>query len=430
MNIKRTVAVLAALGAFAAAGCGSDDESGSSGSSSSGSTSTGASSGAPKANVSGDPITVGFICTCTAPTTQGALGPSEDVIQAWASYTNANGGINGHPVKVISEDDAGDPAKSLQAAKKLVETDKVMAIVGQQSLQDAAWEKYVTDKGIPVVGGIALEPTYLTSPSFYPSGSTLPLMLYGIVEQAKKAGKTKLGLFYCAESPVCATLGPILEGLGALEGVEVTAQKVSSTAPNYTAPCLALKQDGVDSLFIGMSSTLVPTIIDACAKQGYTPLNIASGGTTSGVWTENPNLVGTTISATNAVYTDDSIPAVKEFLTALDDYVPGLTDDPQFSYPLINPWAGGQLFKAAGEAAKLTPDSTPEDVKKGLYALKDETLGGLAPPLNFTEGKPAFPACYFAAEITEDGYAPLDGNADPTCPDPETVGKIGAALGG
>jgi branched-chain amino acid transport system substrate-binding protein len=352
------------------------------------------------------------------------------VIQAWASYTNANGGINGHPVKVLTADDGGDPAKSLEAVKKLVETDKVMAIVGQQSLADAAWEKYVTDKGIPVVGGIVLEPTYLTSASFYPSGSTLPLMLYGVLEQAQKAGKKKLGLFYCAESPVCAQLEPILKGLGQLAGVEVVSQKTSSTAPNYTAPCLAFEQDDVDSLFIAMSSTLVPNIIDACAKQGFTPLNIASGGTTSGEWTKNPNLVGTTVSATNAVYTDDSIPAVKEFLTALDDYAPGLTEDPQFSYPLINPWAGGQLFKAAAEKAKLGPDSTPEDVKKGLYALKDETLDGLAPPLTFTEGKPAFPACYFAAEITEDGYAPLDGNAEPTCPDPETVGKIGAALAG
>jgi hypothetical protein len=49
----------------------------------------------------------------------------------------------------------------------------------------------------------------------------------------------------------------------------------------------------------------------------------------------------------------------------------------------LGPWVGGKLFEAAAAKAKLTPDSTPEDVKKGLYALKNETLGGLAPPLTF-----------------------------------------------
>jgi branched-chain amino acid transport system substrate-binding protein len=97
---------------------------------------------------------------------------------------------------------------------------------------------------------------------------------------------------------------------------------------------------------------------------------------------------------------------------------------------LLNPWAGGQLFAAAAKAAKLTPTSTPADVKKGLYALKGDTLDGIAPPLTFTPGKPAFPACYFAAEISGGKFQPANGDAKPTCADAATLAKIGAALGG
>ena len=56
----------------------------------------------------------------------------------------------------------------------------------------------------------------------------------------------------------------------------------------------------------------------------------------------------------------------------------------------------GRAAKAAGH---LTSSSTPAQVKKGLYALKNETLDGVAPPLNFTPGKPAFIPCWFSEQV-------------------------------
>jgi branched-chain amino acid transport system substrate-binding protein len=425
---RAVITAFCLIALLVAAGCGSSnsDSKGSTGSSAGSST---AAAGAPKSTVSGTPIVVGSICTCTSPTTQGSLGPSDKIIKAWASYTNAKGGLNGHPVKVITEDDGGDPAKSLAAAKKLVETDKVMAIVGEQSLQDGAWQKYVEGKGVPVVGGIPLEVPMFTSADFYPSGAGIPMFLYGVVDTAAKAGKKKLGLYYCAESPVCASLLPILTAMGKLKGVDVVGAKLSSTAPSYAAPCLSFKGKGVDALFIGLSSTLNPTIIKACTQQGFKPLNIAGSGTTAKVWLKDPNLSGTQISGTQAVYTDTNVPGVKTFIDALDQYVPGLTGSSQFSYPLLGPWSGGMLFSAAAKAGKLTPTSTPADVKAALYTLKDETLDGIAPPLNYTKGKPAFVPCYFAGQIADNAFKTV-GDGQPICADAATQGKIGAALGG
>ncbi len=52
---------------------------------------------------------------------------------------------------------------------------------------------------------------------------------------------------------------------------------------------------------------------------------------------------------------------------------------------------------------------TTADVLAGLYKLKNETLGGLVAPLNFTKGQPSpIVACYWAIGVKEGGfYAPF-----------------------
>lgn len=75
---------------------------------------------------------------------------------------------------------------------------------------------------------------------------------------------------------------------------------------------------------------------------------------------------------------------------------------------------GGQLFAAAVKAGKLTPSSTPADVKQAMYKLHNETLGGVAPPLNFTPGKPAIITCSFNLQISNHQFQSLNGGK-PVC---------------
>jgi len=54
-------------------------------------------------------------------------------IEAYFNAVNKAGGINGRPLKLISEDDQGKKDNVLANTKKLVETDKVMALIGYTS---------------------------------------------------------------------------------------------------------------------------------------------------------------------------------------------------------------------------------------------------------------------------------------------------------
>jgi len=413
-KLSRAWAPVAVALALALSACATDDPA------------AGGTTAVDDGGLKGDPIVIGSLCSCTGPLAA-SLGRSLDVLNAWASYTNTNGGINGHPVKVISYDDGQNAAQGLSMAKKLVEEDKVVAIVGQMSLVSDSWSEYVTKAGIPVVGGQPVDSGFFTNPNFFTSGSTLPLLLLGEVSVAAKAGAQKIGLFYCSETPICAQLPPIIEALAGPMNLAVEKQMISSSAPNYIAPCRAFKDAGVDAVFAAVNSDVVPRVSKSCSEQNFDPIQIASSATTQKSWTEDPIMDGSLVVGTNAAYTDESVPGVKNFLDAITEYVPDLQDSPQFSYPMIYPWAGGELFKAAAEAADLGPTSTPADVVTGLRALKDETLDGVSPPLNFPEGVPGFPLCYFTSTITGGAFEP---DADAVCIDQETANGILAALAG
>ena len=403
-RFTRTVALAAALGVVAALGAACGDNNG-------GTAGTGDTVTVDDGGLAGAPIKIGTLCSCSGPLAA-SLGQSIDVINAWASYTNNNGGLNGHPVEVVAYDDGQNPDTGLAMAKKLVDEDKVVAIVGTMSLVSDVWGPYVTGKGVPVVGGQPVDAGFFTNPMFFASGTTLPLLLLGEVTLAAQSGAKTIGLYYCSETPVCAQLPAIVTPMAEQAGMTVESAKVSQSATDYTAPCLAFKAKHVDAVFAAVNSDVVPRIAKSCAAQGFTPTQIASSATTQKSWTTEADLDGAVFAGTNAVYTDESVPGVKKFLDGLGTYAPSVLDSPQFSYPLLYPWAGGELFAAAAKAVGLGPDSTSADVVKGLHALKGETLGGIAPPLTFPEGQPGFPLCYFTGSV-KDGAFNSDG--DPTC---------------
>jgi branched-chain amino acid transport system substrate-binding protein len=439
MSVRRksSSVLLSALATLVLAACGSSSSSSTSpaptastpaattASASSTTTSSGASAAAP---VTGASINVGMICSCSG-VQAASLGQSGAVIQAWAKTVNASGGINGHPVNVIVKDDGSNPATALQDAKALVTQNHIVAMVGEESLVDASWASYIASAGIPVVGGLTIESTFLSNPDFFPSGSGIISLLAGSALQAKQAGKSNLGIVYCAETPICAQLVPIGQGLAKLAGLKSFAEKISATAPSYAAPCLAAKGAQVDAMFVGDNGTIVQRFVDGCAQQGYKPLQTSSMETAVPAWLADPSFEGALLSGTNANTFDTSTPGVAEFQAALNKYAPGIVSGSGFTYDTILPWAGGLLFQAAATAAHLTPTSTAADVKRGLYALKNETLSGISPPLTFVPGQPTLVPCYFTVQVSGKKFASLNGDK-PTCLSTAQTTALAAALKG
>jgi branched-chain amino acid transport system substrate-binding protein len=167
-RVRLSAAIAVIVGAFALAGCGSSSSSSSSSTSPStstpattssspttttASTATSACGSKPGAAATGTPINIGTIDT-HQPGTDFTDGPN--MINAYFDCVNANGGVNGHPLKLFVELDQTNPAQISADAKQLIQSDHVVAIDGvfdllECTLDAAYWKQlgiYEMDAGI------------------------------------------------------------------------------------------------------------------------------------------------------------------------------------------------------------------------------------------------------------------------------------------
>jgi branched-chain amino acid transport system substrate-binding protein len=142
----------------------------------SGSATTAASTGGSKAatagpgcglnngqKATGDPILIGNVTT-SVPGIDFSGGPA--MTQAYFDCVNDQGGINGRPIKLIVENDNLKPETAGAAARKLVESDKVVAVAGGFSILDCPVNAdYYKSKGYyAIVAGVPAE--CFSSPNF------------------------------------------------------------------------------------------------------------------------------------------------------------------------------------------------------------------------------------------------------------------------
>jgi branched-chain amino acid transport system substrate-binding protein len=372
-------------------------------------------------------IPVGVIGSYSSGAFPSLNAAARDTSQAWASWVNDHGGINGHKVKLYIEDDKGDAATAAAAAKTLIEKDHVVAIVGNQSQNAAPWGTYVASKGVPVVGGNTFDLIQLKNADFFSVGGNLLAAYYGVATLAMARGEN-VGNLYCAEVPACAATTSLLTGFGkSLGGLSVTyAAKVSATAPDFTAPCQGLKGSGASSYSLGTSAQVMRSITSQCLQQGFkAPLIIPD--VADSTFPSDASFDGTEIVSTIVPYFDNTLPGMKEFHQALAKYAPQIgTAKTPLSNPVLQPWVSGKLFETAVKAIGNKP-ITAESVKEGLYSLKGETLGGLTAPLTFTRDKVSPHNCYFYYKIENRAFVAPNG-LSPTCVPDDIIAAIAGKL--
>src|SRR6202140_4562548 len=154
-------------------------------------------------------IKIGNIMPYSGPLSAYALiGRTQD---AFFKKLNAYGGINGRKINFIAYDDAFSPAKTVEQARKLVESDEVLLIF--QSLgtpTNNAIQKYLNEKKIPqlfVATGatkfgdpknfpwtMGWQPTYQTEGRIYEKSilEQLPQGKIGILYQNDDSGRDYL----------------------------------------------------------------------------------------------------------------------------------------------------------------------------------------------------------------------------------------------
>jgi branched-chain amino acid transport system substrate-binding protein len=353
----------------------------------------------------GSALTIGTIGNFTGP---GGEASHLAGLQAWVDSVNANGGIKGHPIKLIVEDDQGNPTTSQSQIRQLVQVDHVLAIVSPEAGgTESGWASYVEQHHVAVIGGQSDTPVWYTNPSFFPSGSTVLTSLEMQAYAVKLIGKTKFGSAYCAEASTCKDVIPALQAYARAFGLDYAFSAAIAVAqPSYTATCLAAQQAGVQVLAIDASYAAGSRFAPACAQQGYSPVYVIPSGAFDSHYLQLSQVNGAYIPTTNALWFAGT-PAVNEFKQAMARYEASTTLGPN---PIAG-WTGGALFGAA--AASLPANPTSADVFTSLYSLPaNDTLGGLAPPLTFHKDAPAAQVtCFFVGQISSGNLIAPKGTA-------------------
>lgn len=217
-----------------------------------------------------------LIANCAA--TSGAYAPVGVPfvagIEAYVSYVNGQGGINGRKIKFIHQDDEFDPVKGKACLQNMVETEKVFAIVGHFGTPVvAATITDLKEYGIPTVyfaTGIGQlynakaegedRVIFPVQPIYRTEGNIMVTRAVG------DFGAKKIGIIYTNDDAGKDMLAGAQEQAKEL-GVELVEAQVAAGTTDVSSAVSTIKQANVDFIIGAAIQATIPTIVKALAEQ-------------------------------------------------------------------------------------------------------------------------------------------------------------------
>jgi branched-chain amino acid transport system substrate-binding protein len=198
-------------------------------------TSTSACGTKPGVAATGTPINIGAIDT-KEPGTD--FSDIENMEGAYFACVNANGGVNGHPIKFFPLTEQTSPSQIASLAKQLVTTDHVVGVMGNSSIiecsVDAAYWKSV---GIDVLGA-GIDPECYSTPNTASVNMGPRYSSDGAVQYVMAQGATKIA-FDQSNVPGTAYIADGPNALAKAKGVPI--QDFTENVPITSANAIATK---------------------------------------------------------------------------------------------------------------------------------------------------------------------------------------------
>jgi branched-chain amino acid transport system substrate-binding protein len=208
----------------------------------------------------------------------GAIGKAEE---AYFNKVNAEGGINGRKVKFISYDDAYSPPKTVEQARKLVESDNVLLIFGSLGTStNGAIRKYMNEKKVPqlfVASGASKwnDPTqYPWTMGWQPSyASEAKIYAKYIMKEKPDA---KIGVLFQNDDFGKDYLKGLMDGLGAKASMIVLEEPYDTSEPAIDEHVVKLKAAGADVFISITTPKFAAQAIKKAAEINWHPIHIIS----------------------------------------------------------------------------------------------------------------------------------------------------------
>src|ERR1700742_5119528 len=198
-------------------------------------------------------IKVGNIMPYSGPASAyGVIGKTE---QAYFNKINAEGGINGRKINFISYDDGYSPPKTVEQARKLVESDEVLLIFNPLGTPpNSAIQKYMNSKKVPQLF-VATGATKWNDPAEYPwtmgwqPNYQVEARIYAKYILKEKSD-AKIAVLYQNDDYGKDYVKGLKDGLGAKAASMIIAEEAYEvTQPTIDSSIVKLKSLGADVFF-------------------------------------------------------------------------------------------------------------------------------------------------------------------------------------
>ncbi|MEU1518875.1 ABC transporter substrate-binding protein [Streptomyces sp. NPDC005811] len=338
------------------------------------------------------PIRVGVITSTTSPVGGAAFTGPRDGAVAYFDTLDARGGIAGHRVEVRLCDDGGSGVGNNTCVHRLLDEDKVVALVATTSL-DYAGAPRVSHARVPDIGGQPIGPAYDTWPHLYGIyGSLAPRdgtpgwdgELYGgteVYRYFKREHGARTAAVVSYNQPASASYARLVErGLKA-EGYRVVSEQVDFALPNFRAAAADLKARGADLVLDALDTHGNAQLCEAMDQVGA---RVTAKVTNVQNWTSTvPEDYKNSPACRNALWVtgssrnfdDTSDPAVREFREATK----GLPTHSQWQ---LEGWAAAEWFTEAARSCAAS-GITRACVDAFMDRSEGFDAGGLLIPVRF-----------------------------------------------
>lgn len=184
---------------------------------------------------------------------------------------NAEGGVNGATVKLVVYDDKSTPEGAVKAVTRMIDVDKVIAMVGSNSSPNIIASAQISEaaKVIQVGGGTSPAYTHTTYKYIFRGTANAALPNQAFVNAMREMGAKKVGLFSVASEYGKSGIANVKKLMG--NDFEIVADvQYQPTDTDYTGQIFRILNAKADSVVVyGMTNELA-LAIKQLRRNGFT----------------------------------------------------------------------------------------------------------------------------------------------------------------
>jgi branched-chain amino acid transport system substrate-binding protein len=330
-------------------------------------------------------IKIGNIMPYSGPASAyGVIGKTE---QAYFNKINAEGGINGRKINFVSYDDGYSPPKTVEQARKLVESDEVLLVFNSLGTPpNSAIQKYMNAKKVPQLF-VATGATKWNDPKEFPwtmgwqpnYQSESQIYAKYILKELPNA---KIAILYQNDDYGKDYVKGLKDGLGAKAASMIVAEEsYETTQPTIDSNIVKLKSTTADVFFNVTTPKFAAQAIKKMAEIEWKPLHFLNNVSASiGAVIKPAGFEASQNIISSAYLKDTSDPqwkddaGMKAFDEFLAKYFPeGNRIDGSVMYGYTVAQGLVHVLKNCGD------DLTRENIMKQAANIRNLELGGLLP---------------------------------------------------